>query len=135
MQAIDYANLMRPAKAVSRLTFEDTVAQLKSAIQAEELWLIHEIDPQLLMRRGGYAMLATRQLLFFHPRYLVQLLEKDPSALVEAPLKLVVMEMPDGTVTLQHPDVATAFARYAGLEALGFEFQDLYLRLLTGIAD
>jgi hypothetical protein len=54
----------------SVLDFEATVARLKAAIAAEDLWLIAEINPRLLLERAGYAINATRQLLFFHPRYM-----------------------------------------------------------------
>ncbi len=137
LQAVTYAD---PAPtpvfqrfAVSNLPFEATLTRLKEAIQAEDLWLIHEINPQMLLERGGYRIHATRQLLFFHPRYMVRLLEKDPNALVEVPLKLIIMQMPDGSVTLRHPDVATAFARYKGLEALGIELEIICQRLMASV--
>jgi len=137
LQSVHYAAspLGQPTQrtAISRLPFEETLACLKEAIQAEGLWLVHEIDPQMLLKRGGFEILATRQLLFFHPRYMVRLLECDPSALVEAPLKLVIMEMPDGSVTLRHPDVAAAFARYPGLESLGTELSEICQRLLAAV--
>jgi len=119
--------------ARSRFPFEETLTRLKERIQAEELWLIHEIDPQMLMKRGGFEIPATRQLLFFHPRYLVRLLEQNPGALVEVPLKIAVLELPDGTVMLRHPSVAAAFASYAGLEALGIELEGILERLLTSV--
>jgi uncharacterized protein (DUF302 family) len=138
VQSVHYAepSLDPPGQrtALSRLPFEETLARLREAIQAVDLWIIHEIDPQALLKRGGFAILSTRQVLFFHPRYLVRLLERDPSALVEVPLKLVVMEQPDGTVVLRHPDAASAFSRYAGLEELGAEFSALYRRLLAEVA-
>ena len=125
----------QPSQVVSqsRLPFEETLTRLKEAIQAEDLWLIHEIDPQMLLKRGGFAIQSTRQLLFFHPRYMATLLENDPSALVEAPLKLVIMEMPDNSVVLRHPEVTAVFARYTGLEALGIEFSGIYQRILATV--
>lgn len=121
-------------RALSGLPFEETLARLREAIQEEGLWLIHEIDPQMLLQKGGYAILATRQLLFFHPQYMARLLEADPSALVEAPLKLVIMEMPDGTVVLRHPDVAAAFARYPGLETLGRDLAGICRRVMASVS-
>lgn len=120
--------------ARSRFPFEETLARLKEGLQAEKLWLIHEIDPQMLMKRGGFAIPSTRQLLFFHPRYLVRLLEQDPRALVEVPLKIAVLELPDGTVMLRHSNVAAALAGYAGLEVLGTELDGILERLLTSVA-
>lgn len=120
--------------AKSRLSFEETLVQLKTAILAEDLWLIHEIDPSLLAARGGFGILPARQLLFFHPRYLVRLLETDPGALLEAPLKIAVLALPDGTIMVRMPDPATVFARYPGLSDLGEELGVLCERLLAAIS-
>lgn len=118
----------------SRLPFEETLLALKDGLQAESLLLIHEIDPQRLAERGGYAIGATRQLLFFHPRYLVRLLEGDSSALMEAPLKLVITEQPDSSVILRHSDVAAAFQRYPALSKLGAELDELFQRLVARVS-
>lgn len=119
----------------SRFLFDDTVDRLKQAIHAEDLLLIHEIDPQMLLRRSGYKINATRQLLFFHPRYMSRLLAIDANALIEAPLKLVVMEMPDNSVTVRHLDVASLFARYKGLDALAIELSSICRRLVETVAE
>ena len=34
----------------------DLAARLRQAIEAADLWVLHEIDAQMLLRRGGYAM-------------------------------------------------------------------------------
>jgi uncharacterized protein (DUF302 family) len=115
--------------------FEETIGRLKRAIANADLWLIHEIDPQMLLRKAGHEIHATRQLLFFHPRFMVRLLRGDPSALIEAPLKLVVMEMPTGSVTVRSTDPTAAFARYAGLEELGRELSAVCLALTATVTD
>jgi uncharacterized protein (DUF302 family) len=118
----------------SRLGFEGTLVRLREAIAAHDLWLIHQIDPQMLLARGGYAIAPARQLLFFHPRYAARLLAIDPAAVAEIPLKLVVLQMPDGGVTVRHPDVAAQFARYPGLAALGAELAGLTRALSAAVA-
>lgn len=123
-----------PKVSFSLFNFEETLRRLKAAIEAEEVWLIHEIDPQLLLLRGGYSILPTRQLLFFHPRYLARLLEGDPSGLIEAPLRLVVWASPDGRVRLRYPEVAKAFSRYPALEALGHELDSLCQRVVASVS-
>lgn len=118
----------------SRYPFDETCSRLKAAITDADLWLIHEIDPQMLVRRGGYEILATRQLLFFHPRFMVRLLRGDPNALIEAPLKLVVMEMPTGAVAVRSSNPVEAFARYGGLEELGRELSELCSALTASVS-
>jgi len=112
---------------VCGLPFEDVVQRLREAIEASDLWVLHEINPQQLLHRGGYTIGATRQILFFHPRYLARVLQADPTALLEAPLKLAVMQRPDGATTIRWFDPAAAFARYGhpALSELGRELASI----------
>ncbi len=122
------------AVVTSTLDFEGTLARLKQGIEAADLWLIQEIDPRMLLRRGGYLIAPARQLLFFHPRYVVRLLAADPAAVVEIPLKLVVLQMPDGSVTVRHADVRAQLDRYPGMQALADELATISARLLASVA-
>jgi uncharacterized protein (DUF302 family) len=74
------------------LSFVAALEVIRSVLAERDLWIIHEIDPQMLLARAGYSIARTRQILFFHPRYMVRLLSADPAALPEAPLKIVVVE-------------------------------------------
>jgi len=118
----------------SRLPFEATLICLRDAIQAEGLWLIQELDPQALLKRGGYAILPTRQLLFFHPRYMVRILENDPSALLEVPLKLVIQEMPDGKVSVRRQATVRSFQPYSNLHGLSVELDEVAQRLVATVS-
>jgi uncharacterized protein (DUF302 family) len=109
------------------LPVSDVVWRLRETIEAADLWILHEVDPQLLLRRDGYAISPARQILFFHPRYVVRMLQADPCALLEAPLKFVVLQQPDGSTAIRWFDPAAAFARYGNpaLTELGKELADL----------
>jgi hypothetical protein len=50
--------------AFSSLTVEEVVTRLKQGIIAADLWILHEIDPQMLLNRGGFAIGPARQILF-----------------------------------------------------------------------
>jgi len=108
------------------LPFEEVVTRLKAAIEAADLWVLHEIDPQALLRRGGFDIPPARQLLFFHPRYMVRLLSAAPSAVLEAPLKFATLEA-DQEVVVRWFDPGAAFGRYDSdaLKALGVELSTL----------
>jgi len=121
--------------AVSDFPFEQTITRLKEAIQSEELWLIHEIDPKKLMARGGFDIPPARQILFFHPRYLVQLLENDLNAILEVPLKLVVIQAQTGEVTVRHPEVVRAFSRYRGVTSLALELESILHKILRVVSN
>jgi uncharacterized protein (DUF302 family) len=111
----------------SRFPLEEAVIRLRSAIQDAGLWALHEIDPQALLLRSGFAINPARQILFFHPRFMVRILAADPTALLEAPLKYAVVASDDGSTIVRWFDPAVAFARYGNseLEALGEELAEL----------
>jgi uncharacterized protein (DUF302 family) len=129
---VEYAPPSSPplqSVVVSAMDFDATVARLKQAIIEEDLWLIDEVNPQVLLERGGYAIQPARQLFFFHPRYLVRLLGADPAALVEIPLKLVILQMPDGSVTVRHKHVEELLSPYRGVSELAAELAGISSRL------
>jgi uncharacterized protein (DUF302 family) len=133
---VQYAPASSPrlqSVVVSVLDFDATVARLKQAITELDLWLIDEVNPQILLERGGYAIQSARQLFFFHPRYLVRLLGADPAALVEIPLKLVVLQMPDGSVTVRHKHVEELLSPYRGVSELAGELAEISSKLVATV--
>jgi uncharacterized protein (DUF302 family) len=133
---VEYAPASFPplqSVVVSALDFEATVARLKQAITEADLWLISEVNPQALLERGGYAIQPARQLFFFHPRYLVRLLRADPAAAVEIPLKLLVLQMPDGSVTVRYNQVKELLSRYQGMSELAAELTEISSKLVRTV--
>lgn len=95
------------------LPFEEVLTRLRQAIEAAGLWVLHEIDPQKVLQCGGYEIGPARQILFFHPDLMVRLLQANPAALLEAPLKLAIMQQQDGSVAVRWNHPAATFGRYA----------------------
>jgi uncharacterized protein (DUF302 family) len=120
---------------ISSLAVEEVVARLKHGIVAADLWILHEINPQMLLNRGGFAIGPARQVLFFHPRLMSRLLAADSAALLEVPLKFAVIGFPDGETELRWLDPGKAFARYGSpaLTELGNELAGLCEDIVTGI--
>lgn len=118
----------------SSLDFETTLARLKAAVVAENMWVLAELDPQMLLRKEGYSIEPARQILYFHPRFMSRLLATNTAAIVEAPLKLVVMADADGKVSVRHLDIVAAFAGYAGMSALAQELAELTERIVRTTA-
>ncbi len=129
MSAVLYGEAIASFQLVrsSGLPFEEVLTRLRQAIEAAGLWVLHEIDPQKVLQRGGRDIGPARQILFFHPDLMVRLLRANPAALLEAPLKLAVMQPPDGAVTIRWHDPAAAFGRY-GTPILAELGQDLAAR-------
>ncbi len=115
---------------VSTRGFEAVLASLRNGIDGAGMRVLHEIDPQRALAGAGYAISGSRLLFFFHPDLVARVMRADLSAMVEAPLKLVVTELPDGGVSVRMADPAEAFGRYGNpaLAALG---QELAVRCRT----
>lgn len=107
----------------SQRSFPDVLATLRQAIDQAGMKLLHEIDLQGALRSVDQATGGARLLFFFHPQLLARLLGIDGSAVIEAPLKLAVLEMPDGTVSIRAANPAIAFGRYGNpdLDSFGQE--------------
>lgn len=110
-KALDFQHVV-----TTDLPFEDVLQRVRTAIEDSGLWPLHEINPQELLIRGGFRIRPARQFLFFHPRFMARILNNDPSALLEAPLKIAVVESPTGRVMLRWYDPVTAFERYGNGE-------------------
>ena len=108
---------------LSRRSFDEVIARLRKEIDGAGLRLLHEIDPQKALQGIGQSIGGSRLIFFFHPKLVVRVLEMDWSAMVEAPLKLVVTELPDRTVSVRMADPIIAFGRYGNdeLATLGKE--------------
>lgn len=117
---------------VSGLPFSEVVTRMKVGIDAAGLRVLHEIDPQVLLR-GGYTIGKARQILFFHPRYVARILSADPAALIEAPLKFVILELAAAQVSVRWFDPAGSFNRYGNpaLARLGKELSGVCLEIIT----
>ena len=109
---------------LSPFAFGETLDVLRGRIIGADMMVLHEIDTQAIIARAGVESLGLRQLLYFHPRYMKRVLEGNPAAVIEAPLKFVVRETP-GAVLVHGISPRFLFGRYAGLEALGDELEEL----------
>jgi uncharacterized protein (DUF302 family) len=105
---------------LSARSFEEVLARLRNEIQGAGLRVLNEIDPQKAVQGIGRSMGGLRLIFFFHPNLVVRVLETDWTAMVEAPLKLVVTELPEGTVSIRMADPITAFGRYGNSALAGF---------------
>jgi uncharacterized protein (DUF302 family) len=64
-----------------------------------------------------------KQILFFHPRYMKRMRKLNPNGAIEAPLKILVMERPDGKVILRYIKPTYVFGRYETMSEVGKELE------------
>lgn len=112
--------------------FEQTVETLRGAIVAADMMILHEIDTQAIVRRGGIEISGVRQLLYFHPRWMKTVVETAPDAVIEAPLKFVIRETANGAVCNYHWPSQT-FGRYDGLETTARELDEIARRIAASV--
>ena len=121
-------------QVVSAHSFETTLTLLKEAIAAQDLLLIHEINVQQIVARFGVTTSGgLHQLLFFHPRYMQQVLAHNNNAVIEAPLKIVVMQTETAAVRCNYIKPSYLFGRYAELEALGQALEQIMQQIIATI--
>ena len=112
--------------------FDDTVDLLKGAIEEENLMVVHEIDAQRMLRMVEVQVGGMKQILFFHPRYMKQILEANRNGAIVPPLKIAVMEM-KGKVMVQYPKPSYLFETYDGLGDIAADLEALTERIVGNV--
>ena len=77
------------------------------------------IDAQKMLRMAKVKVSGMKQLLFFHPRYMKRIIESNALGTIEPPLKIAIMERPDGKVMVKYIKPSSMLGKYAGLSDLG----------------
>ena len=113
--------------------FDETVALLKQAVEGENLMVVDEINPQQMLRMVGVRTDGMRQILFFHPRYMKTIIETNRNGGIEPPLKLLVMERPDGRTIVRYHDPVHLFAPYDGLASVATELKGVVEQVVASI--
>ncbi len=113
--------------------FDRTVALLKQAIEGENLMVVHEINAQQMLRMVGVRTGGMRQILFFHPRFMKRLIETNRHGGIVPPLKVLVMEMPNGRVMVRYHDPVHQLEPYTGLEELAAELRGVIEHVVAAV--
>ncbi len=118
--------------ATSTRAFDAVLSSVVAGIDRAGLKLLQEIDVQKALAGAGRTVRGFRLLFFFHPALVIRVIEADVSAMVEAPLKLVVMETADAIVSIGIAEPGVAFGRYGNpaLAALGEELSATVRRIV-----
>ncbi len=119
--------------APSKYGFDDTVNLIKSAIEGENLMVIKVINPQKMLRMVGVKSKGMKQILFFNPGYMKRIIQTNKQAGIEPPLKIVVMEKPNGKVAVKYIKPTYIFGRYDGLDAIGKELESLTVKIVKSV--
>lgn len=113
--------------------FDETVALLKQAIEGQNLMVVSEVNAQQMLRMVGVRTSGMRQILFFHPRFMKTIIETNRNAGIEPPLKVLVMERPDGQVMVRYHDPEHLFAPYDGLGDIASELKGVVEQIVASV--
>ncbi|WP_421802721.1 DUF302 domain-containing protein [Flagellimonas sp.] len=80
--------------------FGQLYGALKKRIVDHGFLLLHEIDTQAIVAKHGVSIPQLKQLLFFEPKYIAEIMANDPLAINDIPLKLVLQEIDAHTTQL-----------------------------------
>lgn len=113
--------------------FDATLAALKQAIEGENLMVVNEVNPQQMLRMVGMQTGGMRQIFFFHPGYMKRIIETNRNGGIEPPLKILVMEMPDGQVMVRYHDPVHQFEPYDGLSEIATELRGAVEKIVNSV--
>jgi len=119
--------------AMSKYSFSETVDILKGAIEEQNLMVINEIDAQKMLRMAGKQVNGMKQIFYFHPKYMKRVMEANAAAAIQIPLKLIVMEKPDGKVVIRYFKPSVILNKYKGEEAISKELDALLVKILAEV--
>jgi len=104
-------------KVVS-IDFDEVLSVVKETILNDGFLIIHEINPQQILASYQIETLRIRQVLFFHPKFMKEIIQHNPSAIIEAPLKYVISEIDNERTMITSFNLDTHFKGYHNLEPL-----------------
>ncbi|MDR7586772.1 MAG: DUF302 domain-containing protein [Armatimonadota bacterium] len=121
---------------VSSAPFARVAEALEQAIAQEQLALVCHANAQRGAAARGVSIRGNQVLMVFRNDFAVRLLEADPAAGFEAPLRIYVYENPDGTATISYRSPAAVFApyRHRAVQAVAAELEPIFRRIVEKAA-
>jgi len=96
----------------SNRSVDETVAKIKSILQAKGITLFALVDHSGEAEKAGLKMRNTKLLILGNPKGGTPLMIASPSIAIDLPLKLLVAEDADGTVWISYNSAAYLKARH-----------------------
>lgn len=117
---------------VSKTPFARVAAALEQGIRDEKLALVCHADAQQGARARGVTIKGNQVLMVFSNVYAVRLIDADPAAAFEAPMRIYLYENADGTATVTYmpPSALLAPYRHPDVRAVGAELDPIFKRIV-----
>lgn len=94
-------------------TYDALLTDLREAVKANKMGLVTEAGPTEVAAGRGEDIPGNRVLGVFRNDFAVTIIRAAPAAMIEAPVRIMVMEEPDGSATLSYRLPSVVFAPYA----------------------
>ena len=92
--------------------YETLLADLKAAVAANKMGVVTEAGPTEAAKQRGETIPGNRVVGVFRNDFAVTIIRAAPAAMIEPPVRFMVMEEPDGTATLAYKVPSSVFAPY-----------------------
>ena len=103
-------------------TYETLLTDLKDSVRAENMGLVTEAGPTEVAASRGETIPGNRVVGVFRNDFAVDIIRAAPTAMIEAPIRFMVIEEPEGTATLAWETPTSVFAPY--MDAGGDTLED-----------
>ena len=110
--------------------FNEVYATLRKNITSSGFLLLHEINTQSIVSKYGISIKPLKQLLFFHPDYIEKITRQDILAINEIPIKIVIAEMDNGSVSVSFPNPENNLSDYNLDSGIGKDLLNRTLKIL-----
>ena len=92
--------------------YQTLLADLKAAVTANKMGVVTEAGPTETARERGETIPGNRVVGVFRNDFAVTIIRAAPAAMIEPPVRFMVMEEPDGTASLAYKVPSSVFAPY-----------------------
>lgn len=103
-------------KKISK-SFLETYNILKERIVSSGFLLLHEIDTKQIVSKHGVSIYPLKQLLFFEPKYISQIMQKDYLAINDIPLKFVIKYVDEHITSVSYQNPVKNLSDYEDLSS------------------
>ena len=118
----------------SAFDFEPTVERITQALEARGMTIFADIDQSAAASRADTTLRPTRLILFGNPKGGTPIMEANPHAALELPLKMVVWQDEQGQVQVDYLDPSALLVEQYGIDpAAAAPFQQIRLLLAKAL--
>ncbi|NVO10814.1 MAG: DUF302 domain-containing protein [Bacteroidales bacterium] len=111
--------------------FDEAINNLRSKITANGFLVLHEINTTEILSKHGIIIDELRQILFFHPKYMKDVLSIDPLLVNEVPLKIVVRSISGDKISLSIANPTESMSDYNNSQILSAELLEKINQILA----